>query len=151
MLGEFLFTPGENALCQRVARGRGWLPRCRLAHEGIHGCLRVLPGEPAILRGSHELRDGLAQPGCRATRAERSREIARESLLANAHEVSRPWSVGRSSGPVRPSRRAHGLRSRADKRIEATRHPYLGLYLTGRTFCRMVLKKDLLLNSDGYR
>jgi len=88
-LGEFLLTPGENALRQRVDLGRGCLAGGRLAHEGVHGCLGVLPAEPAILRGSDELRDRLAEPGCRATRAERSRESRRESLLADAHEVGR--------------------------------------------------------------
>jgi hypothetical protein len=92
-LSVFLFTPAENALCQGVDVGRGCVIGCSLAHERVDRCLRVLPGEPAVLGSSDELCDRFSKSRRRTTRAERRREIVRESLLADAQEVSRSRSV----------------------------------------------------------
>src|SRR2546423_11144856 len=92
-LSVFLFTPAENALCQRVDVGRGYLFGCSLAHERVDRCLRVLPGEPAVLGSADELCDRFSKSRRRMTRAERSREIVRESLLADTHQVGRSRNV----------------------------------------------------------
>jgi hypothetical protein len=92
-LGVFLFTPSEYALRQRVDVGGGYLPGCRLAHERVHRCLRVLPGEPAVLGSPDELCDRFPKSRRRPTRAESSRQGVRESLLADAHKVGRSRNV----------------------------------------------------------
>ena len=92
-LGVFLFTPAENALCQRVDVGRGNVLARSLPHERIDRCLRVLPGETGVLGGSDEHGDCLAQPRRRANRVDGSRESAREALLADANEVGLPIKI----------------------------------------------------------
>lgn len=93
VLSVFLFTPAENALCQRVDVGRGYLIRCSLAHERVDRRRRVLPGKSALLGSSDELCDRFSKSRRRTTRAEGSRESVRESLLADAHQVRRSRDV----------------------------------------------------------
>ena len=93
VLSVFLFTPAENALCQRVDVGRRYLMRCSLAHERADRRRRVLPEKSALLCSSDELRDRLSKSRRRTTGAEGNRESVRESLLADARQVRRSRNV----------------------------------------------------------
>ena len=106
-LSVFFFTPGENALCQRIDVRRGRLTVCSLAHERIDRSRHVLPREAAVFGSSHEFRDRLSESWRCSTRGEGSRERAPEVILADAHELSRMRNVIGPSRPVRSPRRAH--------------------------------------------
>lgn len=93
MLSVFFFTPGEDALCECVDFGCSYLIGCGLSHERVDRCRRVLPGEPALLGSSDELRDPFSKSRRRLMRPERCREIVREPLLADAQQVGRSRSV----------------------------------------------------------